>query len=321
MPRYVRNTVVLAKVETTPGTDIVPTGASDAMLVGGDIAITPLDAQNIDLDRFVGYFGASPQLVGPASVKATIGIELAGSGTANTAPVWNDMMLSAAMAEAVLTVPNRVEYTPISTSLKTISVYYYDDGVLHKLLGAMSNCKLSVRAGKAPRMVFDVIGIDGGISAATNATPTFTGYRMPVPVTKANVVDVSFGATYSAGVITAGTAYPSLGFDIDFGNDVNYFYNLTSDRADIYNRRMTGKITLELTAAQEVTLMASVKANTLTGMGFTLGTTTGNKFLVHAPQVQLLNPTKSSQGGARTIDYDLLFNPSSGNDELRLVQV
>ena len=58
MPRYIRNTVILAKVETTAGTDIVPVVGSNAILVS-DMSITPLDAQNIDRDLIRGYFGAS----------------------------------------------------------------------------------------------------------------------------------------------------------------------------------------------------------------------------------------------------------------------
>jgi hypothetical protein len=47
MPRYIKNTLITAKIETTPGTDAVPTGAANALLVS-EMSITPLDAQNID---------------------------------------------------------------------------------------------------------------------------------------------------------------------------------------------------------------------------------------------------------------------------------
>ena len=47
MARYIRNTLVLFKVESTPGTDATPTGAADAVLVS-DLSINPLDANNID---------------------------------------------------------------------------------------------------------------------------------------------------------------------------------------------------------------------------------------------------------------------------------
>ena len=39
MSRYIRNTVILAKVETTAGTDATPTGGADAVLVNTAIAV------------------------------------------------------------------------------------------------------------------------------------------------------------------------------------------------------------------------------------------------------------------------------------------
>lgn len=115
MPRYIRNTVILAKVEVTAGTDAVPTGGADAVLVS-DVSITPLDATNIDRSLIRAFFGASDQLVGTSFVRCSFTVELAGSGTAATAPQWGDLLLGCAFAEALLATPNRVEYTPTSRS-------------------------------------------------------------------------------------------------------------------------------------------------------------------------------------------------------------
>ena len=81
MPRYVRNTLILAKIETTYGTDATPTGATDAVLVS-DVTITPLEAQNVDRNNIRGFFGASEQLVATNYCKVGFTVELVGSGTA-----------------------------------------------------------------------------------------------------------------------------------------------------------------------------------------------------------------------------------------------
>ena len=324
MPRYIRNTVVLAKVETTPGVDIVPTVGANAILVS-DMTITPLDAQNIDRNLVRGYFGASEQLVGPASVKVSFTVELAGSGTAATAPAWGALMQGCAFAEAAgLTTQSRCEYTPISTALKSLSIYSYDDGVLHKLLYAMGNFTLSAKVGERPTLKFEFTGLDGGITAVSPGATTLTAWQKPVAVTKANtVIDISLGATYLAATgVTAGTTYPSTGLELMCGNDVSYTTLLSSERVDITNRQMTGHVDLDLTAAQEVSLMTSVKANTTTSLGFTLGTVAGNKILIHCPTVQLLSPSKQELNGSRLIGYDLRMVPAAtggGNDEIRLV--
>lgn len=321
MSRYTRNTVILAKVEATAGTDAVPTGAADAVLISGSPNITPLDAQNVARDLVRGYFGGSEQLVGPASVKLTYGVELAGSGTANTPPQWGDLLLGCGMAEAVLTTPSRVEYTPISSALKTLSQYYHDDGALHKLLGSMGNVKISAKVGEIPKLTFDFVGLDGGISAAANATPVLTAWKPPVVMTKVNVVDVTLGCTYATGAISGGVVYPSTGIEMDLGNQVSFMPMLQNESVDITGRDVTGGIQLDLTAAQEVTFMGNVKSNVTQSLGITIGTTTGYKLILFFPSVQLISPTKAESNGRRLIGYTLRILPSAGNDEVRIVQV
>lgn len=322
MPRYKRNTLILAKIETTVGTDAVPTGAANAILVT-DFSITPLDAKNIDRNLVRGYFGASEQLVGPASKKCSFTVELAGSGTAGTAPALGALLQGCAMAEAILATPARVEYTPVSTGLKTLTIYYYDDGVLHKLLSAMGNFTLSAKVGDKPNLKFDFVGLDGGDTAAT-AAGTFTSWKTPIAMTKANVVDMTLGATYATGAITGGTVYPSTGLEINLNNAVSYTPLLSSERIDITDRAMSGNVEFDLTAAQEVSFMATVKANTTQSAALTLGTTAGNKIIIHAPAVQMASPKKVDLNDTRLIGYDLRLVPTptgTGNDELRLAFV
>lgn len=318
MPRYIRNTLILFKPETTAGTDASPAGASDAVLAF-DVSITPLDANNVDRALIRSYFGGSEQLVATANVKCSFGVELAGSGTAATAPQWGDLLLGCAMAEALLATPSRVEYSPISTSLKTGTLYWYDDGVLHKAFGAMGNAKLSARAGDRPKLMFDFVGLDGGISAASTSG-TFTAWKTPPTMTKANVTtDITLGCTYSAGALSGGTAYPSTGLELDLGNSVQFVPTLSNETVDITDRAVTGKLQLDLTAAQEVTFMGNVKANTTQSMGMVIGTAAGNKIILYAPKVQLVRPTKDELQGRRFIGYELRLVPNAGNDELLIV--
>ena len=320
MSRYIRNTVILAKIETTSGTDAVPVGATNAVLVT-EMSITPLDAQNIDRNLVRGYFGASEQLVGPASVKISFSTELAGSGTAATAPAWGQLLLACAAAEALLSTPARVEYSPVSTGLKTATIYYYDDGVLHKAVGVMGNAMISARVGDRPMLKYEFVGLDAGISAAS-ATPTLSAWKTPVAMTKANVVDITLGSTYSLGAITGGIVYPSTGLEMNFGNVVNFTPLLSSETVDISDRQSSGSIELDLTAAQEVSFMAQVKSNATQSLALTIGSVAGNKIIIHAPAVQLFNPKKVDLNGKRLIGYDLRLVPTpagTGNDEWRIV--
>ena len=321
MPRLIRKTVVLVKVETTSGTDAVPTGAANA-IQAFDFQITPLDAALIDTGVMAPWFGNSAGLVGAASVKCSFSVLLAGSGTAATAPAWGALLLACGNAETTgLTTPSRVEYLPATDTLKTVTIYWYDDGLLHKLLGTFGNVKLSAKSGEAPKLTFDFVGLDSGVNATANATAVLTGWKVPVGVTKANVTDISLGCTYATGALSGGTAYNSTGLTLDWGNDVAFAPMLTTEQVVLKDRKMSGTVSIELTAAQEVTQMAAVKANTLQGIGFVLGTATGNKIMLHMPSVQLTNPKKEDFNGMRLIGFDLRVLPVSGNDELRIVSL
>jgi len=321
MSRLIRKTVILVKVEATAGVDAVPTGVANA-IQAMDLSITSLDAKNVDVNIINPWLGNNASLVGTASIKCSFSCLLAGAGAAVTAPAWGALLLGCGNAETTgLTTPTRVEYLPATDTLKTVTIYWYDDGLLHKALGCFGNVKLSAKSGEAPKLTFDFVGLDGGVSATANATATLTGWKMPVAITKANVTDIKLGCTYAAGALSGGTAYNSTGLSLDWGNTVDFVPMLTTEQVVFSNRAVSGSMSLELTAAQEVTQMAAVKANTLQSVGFVIGTATGNKIMLYMPSVQLINPKKEEINGMRLIGFDMRALPVAGNDELRIISL
>lgn len=318
--RLVRNTAILAKTEVTYGVDPVPTGGANALLISNQ-SITPLNANNVDRAIARPYLGGSEQLVGTRYKEVSFDIELVGSGTAGTAPAWGPLLRACGFAETV-TASTRVDYLPVSSGYESVTIYYHDDGVQHVLLGARGAVVFTPRIGEIPKMSFRFVGIDGGDTAAANPSVTLTNFKTPLVVVDANSGDLTFGATHSssgAPALTGGTVYPSQGLELDMGLTVNFTPLLGGETVEITDRQAVGKVMLDLTAAQEVAFMASVKAATTQSLGLTHGTVAGFKVLMFAPSVQLINPTKGELNGKRMIGYDLRVNPSAGNDELRLV--
>lgn len=323
MPRYTRNTAILFKIETTYGTDAAPSGAANALLVSNQ-NINPLVASNVGRDIIRPYFGASEQLVGTRYAEVSFDVELVGSGTAGTAPAWGALLRAAGFAET-LTATTRVDYTLVSTGFESGTLYYYDDGLLKKLLGARAECSFKLNSGERPVMSFRFIGIDGGETAAANPSVTLTAFKTPQVVTDQNTADITLGCTHSptgAPALAGGTAVPSMGLELQLGNALNFTALLGGESADITGREVTGKARLDLTAAQEVTKMGEVKLATLSSLGLLHGTVVGNKVLVFMPSVQFINPTKEELNGRRLIGFDLRGVPDpagTGNDELRIV--
>ncbi|MBK8113418.1 MAG: hypothetical protein IPK44_02225 [Candidatus Accumulibacter sp.] len=317
--RYIRNTAILAKIESTYGTDSTPTEGANALLVS-NVSINPLSAANVDRDLVRPYMGASEQLVGPANIELSFDIELSGAGAAGTAAAYGPLLRACGFAET-LSASIRAEYNLVTPVADSVSIYYFSDGVKHIAKGCRGTLSLKMSASGRPVLSFKFLGLDGGVTAASPSALTLTAFKTPTVISEPNTGDLTFGATYTAATptLTGGTGYPSQGIELDLGNAVNYTPLLGGESVDISQRQVTGKILLDLTAAQEVTFMASVKANTLQSLGLMHGTTAGYKVMIFMPAAQLINPSKSEVNGKLMIGYDIRALPSSGNDELKIV--
>jgi hypothetical protein len=224
------------------------------------------------------------------------------------------------MAESVLATPARVEYTPVSASFSSVTIYYHLDGVRRVALGCMGNVEIMLNEGAAPMLRFSLVGLDGGRTATADPSVTLTAFRAPQVVSDVNTGDINLGCTYSAGALAGGTTYPSRGLSINLQNTVSRKALLGGQAVQISDRNVQGSMQLDLTAAQEVSFMTDINSNTNTTLGFTHSTGAGVGILLHAPQVQRIDPTDQEYEGDVHIGQSLRFTPTTaGNDELRLV--
>lgn len=315
MTRFIRKTIVLAKIETTAGTDSVPVGATDAILISN--ATFETSYNNVDRNLIRGYFGGSEQLAGSRCVKINFECEISGSGTAATAPAWGKLLQGCAFAE--VTGATFTTYTPITDTLKTLTIKYYLDGMLHTALGCMGTVELSMGEGERPLYKFTFTGIEGGNSATSNPTPTLTAWKAPTVITDPNTGDIKLGSSYATGAITGGTAYASRGLSINVANDVKFMAMLGSQYISITNRAPTGQIQIELNVADEVAMLTAINANTTTTFSFEHGTSAGYKVAVYCPVVQRINPKNVDYQGVAQLGMDLRLLPSAGNDEMIII--
>ena len=318
--RLIRNTAILLKQEVTYALDPVPTGAANALLVS-NLSITPFNAQNVDRDNIRPFLGGSEQLVGTRYVQCGFDVELSGAGTVAIAPAWGPALLSCGFAET-LTATFRADYTPISTAFKSCTIYWHDDGLLHKATGCRGNVVFKIGVGQRPVMSFSFTGLYSTPSAVGNPAVTLTAFKVPQVVTDANTGDILLGGTHATGIapaITAGTMYPSQGIEIDMGNQVDFNALLGGETVDLTQRNVTAKVTFDLSAAEEAAAYVAVEANTLTTLGLQHGTVANNKVLFWLPSVQRLSPSKAEANGKRLVGFDLRAVPVSGDDEIRIV--
>lgn len=317
--RYLRNTVILAKIETTYGTDATPTEGANAILIS-NVSITPLNSNAVDRDLVRPYMGGSDQLVGPISVNIGFDVELAGAGAAGTAAPYGPLLRACGFVET-LSASVRAEYNLTTPIVDSLTIYGFWDGAKHLIKGCRGSVSIALSSGGRPMLSFKFTGLDGGVTATTPAALTLSGFKTPLVVSEPNTGDVTLGCTYTAATptLTGGTGYPSQGLTLDLGNSVQYLPLLGGESVEITDRSASGAVVLDLTAAQEATFMTNVKANTLQSVGLMHGTVAGYKTMVFMPSVQLTNPSKVNVNGKLMIGFDLRVLPSAGNDELKIV--
>ncbi|MBL8351199.1 MAG: hypothetical protein JNL87_12915 [Burkholderiaceae bacterium] len=320
MPRSVRQTVILAKVETTYATDAAPTNTTDAVLVRDfDISI---EQQFAARPVIRSTYGADDQLPTVRRGKIKLVVDLQNSGTAGTvAPQWGDLLIGCATAETLsLTTPNRAEYDPISTSRKSLTIWAYKDGLLYKFVGCMGDATFNIAAGEVPTIEFMFTGLVSVAPAAgANPVPTLTGWIRPVAASPANSSKVTLGCTYSAGAAVGGTAYDLKSLSLGLGNDVQDVALMTTETVDIYNRASKASLVLDLTAANEATQIANMYAGTTVCMFFVHGTTAGYRVGLFAPNGVITGMSTQRDGSNFLVGMELTLAPSgSGNNDFKV---
>ena len=315
MTRKFKKTVILAKVEATAGTDALP-GATDALQISD--ASFDVEYKNVDRNLIRPGMGHSGTLVGTRFVKIDFTVELSTSGTAGVAPPWGKLLLACAFAE-VVTATTMVEYMPVSDGLKTITIKYSADGVIHTALGCMGTVKVNAPEGDRPTPEFSFVGVDGGPAAAGTPAVDLTPWKLPEVVKNGNTAKLKLGGTYAAGAVTGGTEYCSRGLTLDMAGDAKYISLLGCSGVDITDRKPTGNYSIEVTGAQEVAMRAEVNANTPTTVSLLHGSAAGKQVLFFIANAIRLNPKYEDYEGTLLFANDFNAEPINANDEVRIV--
>lgn len=315
--RYFRNMVILAKIQTVVGTYVVPAPATDALLISD--ATIGYDDKIVERDVLRDYFGAAEQMIGDSPVNIEFTVELAGSGTAGTAPAWGKLIRGCAFAET--TAASYVTYNPITVGQESLSFLYAVDGVTHRIKDARGTATLSIAPGSKPALKFKFVGIEqANPEALANPTGVVrTAWKAPLPVAATNTGDLLIGCTYATGVVTGGSALPSISVDLDLGASAEFMALMGSSEVDITAREIKGTAKLRLAAADEATMFSDAKTVTTKAVSFKHGTGAGKIVQCYAPAVQFGRPKYENVQGRVGASVDMRCCPLAGNDDLIII--
>ncbi len=306
-----RRGALLAKIEVTYGTDPTPTGAANAILFS-DFDLSPMEMKTVDRDNIRPFLGSNEQLPTGLFSKIDFTIEAAGSGALGTAPAWGPLLRACGFAETV-TASTKVEYSPVSESFESVTVYFNLDGVLHKLTGARGTVTFDFTRDGRPAMKFSLTGLFNTVTDAAAPTVTLTAWQKPLAVNRTNTPTLTLHGY--AGRVHSLTA--------DMANEVIFRELIGAAMGEVLitDRKPVGNILMEAVTVATKDWWTSIKNITTGALQLIHGTVAGNKFQIDAPNVQLLNPKYQDQDGIAMLGCSMVYGPSAGNDEIKITAI
>lgn len=303
-----RNAALLAKIETTYGTDATPVGASNAVLVS-DLKMRPMDMKTVDRALIRPFLGSSEQMPTQIYNGCEFSVELAGSGTAGTAPAIGPLLRGCGFAETI-TAGVEVEYLPISTGFESLTIYMNLDGVLHKGLGARGTVTFSLKNNDRPLANFNFTGLFVPVADAALPTVNLGAWKKPLPCNRNNTPTFTLH----------GYAAMLEDLQIDLGNQVVYRGLIGgAEYVRITDRAVVGSVLMEAVKVADKNWWTAIQNVDLGALAMVHGLTAGNIVEVEAPNVQLHTPDYQDQDGILMLSARLTLSPgATGNDELKL---
>lgn len=294
--------MILAKVETTYGTDSVPTAAAN-WIAAQDVDCNPVQMETDDQKTVSNRYGQDEKIVGGIWSTISFAMPLRGGGVplgqASTAPNFDPLLRACGMAR-VLTAGTSIVYSPIESSEESVSLYWYMDKVMQKMTGVRGTWELRFTKMKQVLLVFNGIGLRSAMEdSAGGAMPAPTLPTMPRPqaMNKDNTA-VLFGSLQAR----------MSSLSIAYGNDVKY-RNLTNfESVIIADRLARGSAMIELpTVAEQNFLGASglISSAQTAALTVTHGTVAGNIVELSVPKAQLFNPRNTGEDGQAMLNCDL----------------
>ena len=308
MPLLTRKRLLLAKTESTYGTDSSPVG-TDAVLVR-DLSITPLQSDTVDRELIRPYFGASEQLLANTRVEVTFQVELAGSGTAGTAPTYGRVLQACAFSETV-SAGVSVTYAPVSATFGSVTIFYNIDGVLHKVTGCRGTFTLNGAVGEIPTIDFTMTGI---YNAPTDtAAPAVTYSNQAAPVIFKNGNTTGFELFSYSGCLQS--------IELDIGNEVIYRELVGCNKEVLINNRaVTGSVVLEAPTIASKDFFTTALGTALGNLTFQHGQTAGNIVSFASTSIDIGDVNYEDQDGIHMLSIPVTAVPTgSGNNEISIV--
>ncbi len=293
--------LLLAKNEVTKGTDIVPVPASNAVRIKS--AVVAVTGDNIARPVVKPTMGELAHLIGKKMMTLTIELELKSGGALGTAPDFGPLLRACARDEDI-TASTSVEYLPLTESHEAASLYWYEDGLLWKFIGAEGNVSLSHAMNDIDVLTFVMSA--PYLEPTTVAYPGGETYNTTVPVVASSADIISEG-----GVIKVGS------FDLDFGNVIEEHYTTGQHEFTVDDHQPV--MTLTKDSVSTIADWTALMAETDVALSVIIDGGVGRKVTISAPVARRKGITGGERGARHTREIEYGLYESSGDDQVSLL--
>lgn len=298
-----RKLAMLHKIESAYMDDAAPTDA-DA-IVSTNISFTPIEAEEVSRDLFMPYLGNQGVVLAAEYGKIEFDVEIAGAGSAGSAPKYGSLLQVAGMDETVS--GGAVIYSIIEDNVPSGTLYFNSDGVQHAFIGAQANVQMTFTPKQIPKFRFTLQGMLGDIEDVALPAFSLAGWTTPLVVSKANTVMSLHGAGSVAESLT-----------VELGNTLTPRFLIGDERMMISDRKSTGTAVVEARSLAEVNWFAKARSRARDTMSIVHGTASGNIVEVTGAAVEIGKPTQGETDGIVNYSLPLSFCPVNGRDELTI---
>ncbi len=308
MPISWKSKILLAKIETTYGTDSVPTAAANGVLAT-EVKLTPMEGDDVSRDLDFAFFAAQPTIPSGLYAKLSFKVELVPAGALGVAPAWGPLLRACACAQTIVA-STSVTYNPISTALESASIYLWVGGTRYVLLGTRGTVKLTFSAQGIPYLEFEMQGLFAQPTESARTLPTLTAFLKPDLVTKANTPTF----TVNAVPLILRQAQLDLGNQLENRFLVGSESVLITDKADMFT------FTAEAEALTTINPFSLAAAQTSMVVQLIHGTVVGRKSTLNIPTGQMQRP-KGLENAQNIAEWQLGIVPlaNAGNDQWNLL--
>jgi hypothetical protein len=302
------NEAIYVETQSAHGTPATPTTSNAVLCSNLNFSFT--DARMHDRSAIVkNTKGTLAQIHGGMLGQLTFDVDLKGSGTAGTAPEYNDLLVCSGMAETVVA-STSVTYAPATSGQKYLTIYFMQDGVRRILEDAVCTWSLTLETGAPGKFSFTVIGHLGTASDTAFGAGTYQA-SVP-PVVKCNAFTIG---GYSAD-ITA--------LSLDRGNNIVKPASMSAadgfGQIRIANWDITGSFDALATTLATNDWVGDWEAGTSMALSSgTIGSTAGNRIALSAPAVSYRAVAYADREAERAYENTFACAEDSGDDEISLV--